>query len=354
MQKHRIKDEIGALEEKLELLRAITSRDETAVVAKDGSPSFTEELAVIDALASLSDLDGVVHQQSLQKSIAASDFLARVMSVLAKEAHEMGYQVAISHFGEGRISLEMVEISMGAIVACLRASLKSYKDMTKAMRIKHRLFSIYSVYLEVRASADSVHFRLVDDGQGYTGSFRSELETEKVFHKIRSHIAKFGGWFSRKSLETIGGTVEFKVPLPQARFESVILQKDGFEVLVPTVCLGEIREKVASSDELATMGATVLEMDAGKGLVPVKEMRTDLPMAVNVGAADFNYWVICDRVQQKQRARRYPVGELVEPDSWFQHFGIFQLGTYAKVLPLLDGEALMKFHNLWGGGRENI
>jgi hypothetical protein len=209
LERQRIKDEIGALEERLELLDLTALANESYPLEGRGKYDFRSDVMLREALESLQRLQTLVQEEKLERSLEAEDFLRRIASLLVREAQTAGFEIAISTFGTGRISMEMAEVSMGAILACLRASLRSFKGMGRALRVKNHLFFTFSVYLEVRATPDEVHFRLLDDGQGYNGSFRTEFETENQFKRFRSHIYRFGGWFRRKSLPGYGGSIEF-------------------------------------------------------------------------------------------------------------------------------------------------
>lgn len=351
MEKQRVREHLGALEEQLELLGSVARRNENFTIGSEQAFSFEQNLVSEVAFERLKDVHQALHEQTLQKSVATQDFLPRVIRLLIQEARAQGYEVAISYYGEGRISLEMVEISMGAIAACFRASLKSYLGMGKAVRMKHRLFPTFSFYLEALATSDEFRFRLIDDGQGYAGSFRTEFETEKQFQKVRSHIAQWGGWFSRNSLKEYGGVIEFKVPFPKGRFDSFILKSGETQILLPSACVVEIRENAPTSSlrEDASVNIATLSATSGLQLLEANTSSEAHPRAVKVGMADFQFWVVCESISEKVKTRKLEGGELLSPDSWFKFFGVFFEGELARTLPLLEGEALMTFFNFWGG-----
>lgn len=345
MERQKIRDQIGTLEEQLELLDVVSLANETFSISETGSYDFREESMVRQSIDSLQQLKDLVQEQNLRKSIAAKDFLKRVTGVLVREAHEAGYELAISTHGSGRISLEMVEVSMGAIVACLRASLKSFKGMGKALRVKHRLFTTFSVYLEVKASPTEIYFRLLDDAQGYSGTFRTEFETENHFRKIRSHIANFGGWFRRKSLAEYGGVIEFKASLPLSRFECVRVRGGTSEFLLPASCVME--------QGVAPPNARVARPEESAGLV-VDAGGSAAAAAVKVAVADFQFWIQCDSIGEAVKARRESAVGFVEEGSWFKNFGVYQEAGQARLLPLMEGEALMNFHLAAWGSNESV
>lgn len=341
MERQRIKDEIGALEERLELLDQAAHSIDPGADPATGTSDLSGRM-IRDALDSLRRLQGLVQEEKFERSIDAEDFLRRVTSVLVREAEASGFELAVATYGTGRISMEMVEVSMGAILACLRASLKSFKGMGRALRVKNHLFYTFSVYLEVRATPDEVHFRLLDDGQGYNGSFRTEFETEHQFRRIRNHISRFGGWFRRKSLPAYGGAIEFKASLPLSRFESLLLKSGSTEILLPHGCVIEVAEnKSVPGDRVA-----FLDESHGLALESPGGMHTT---AVKVAVADFQFWIICESATPVAKTRRISGEGLTDRHAWFQGFGVFHEEAIPKVAPLLEGETLMNFHiDSWG------
>jgi hypothetical protein len=283
-----------------------------------------------------------VQEEKFERSLDAEDFLRRVTSVLVRESQSAGFELAISTFGTGRISMEMVEVSMGAILACLRASLKSFKGMGRALRVRSHLFYTFSIYLEVRATPDEVHFRLLDDGQGYNGSFRTEFETEHQFRRIRNHISRFGGWFRRKSLAGYGGSIEFKAALPLSRFDSLLLKSGNTEVLLPHGCVME----VVKNESLPGARVAFLDDSCGLTLESPAGMNTT---AVKVAVADFQFWIVCESATVVPKTRRLSGEGLIDRSAWFQGFGVFHEQAAPRVAPLLEGEMLMNFHvDSWG------
>lgn len=321
MEKRKIKDQMGELEEQLERLALYSDPTSAPLVQR--------------ASESLRDLQENIRSQAFEKSLSAQDFLQRISGVLIREAQPLGFDLAITTCGTGRISLEMVETAMGAVLACLRAALKSHQGITPSERGAQRLFLTHAFYLEARATSEAVYFRLMDDGPGYAG-LQPAAESQRHFLRLRAHLAKFGGWFRRKSLKA-GGVIEFKVPLSSSRFDCIRLRQGGFTYLVPATCVSERR--LAGGDALA---GAVARMDEVQGLVATEP--TGIACAVKIGVADFEFWLSCDEVGDRVKARRLPAGDLVEPSSWFRAFGIFHEGGRPAALPFLDGETLMEFH----------
>lgn len=341
MPRQELKEQLGALEEQLELLSA---RARSSLHQGQPSSVAGENLyQTIDALQGLHDL---IHDQSLKKSLSAHDFLRRVVSVLVQDANVLGYPIAVSFFGEGKISAEMVEISMGAIVACLKASLRSYRNMPQAVRMQHHLFPTYSVYLEIKADPDGLRFRMLDDAKGYTGGFLAESESEAQFQKLRAQVAKQGGWFSRRSLPKIGGTIEFKIQLPRARFECARLQSGETEILLPSSYISNVCTIEEFSGLVTDDDRLFVKLDSREGMV-LAEDPGEFTTAVKVGIADFQFWVLCQDAAERVASRRYPCHEFVEENSWFCNLGLFPKEGVLKALPLVEGEQLMKLYGGW-------
>jgi hypothetical protein len=340
LERNRIKDQIGTLEEQLELLGSISLRNESYLC---GGPGFTfgEDLLADEALDSLRRLRELVNEQGQQKSVPAHEFLKRVTSVLVREASSAGVDLAIAVHGSGRVSLDMVEVSMGAILTCMRASLKGLAGVKGSHRVGLGLFPTASIYLEVVGGADELRFRIMDDGPGYSGSFGAEFEAEKHFQKLRLHISRFGGWFRRRSLAVYGGVIEFRVPMPASRFECLLLESAGNELLVPASCIAEICQRARPEK---TGHGLVAEIDSMTGLKRRKKKQEKETVSVKIAVADFEFWISCESAVRRAWARRYPADDLVEPEGWLRSFGIFREGAGSKVLPLFEGEALMNFY----------
>ncbi|MGZ3703882.1 MAG: hypothetical protein ACXWSD_19295, partial [Bdellovibrionota bacterium] len=237
-QRQQIRDQLGVLEERLEELGALACANERDSSQSTSGFRFGADLILQDTFESMRDLSQLVHDQQLHKSIPANDFLLRICSLMVQASHEHGVVLSISHHGEGKISLEMAELVMGAIVASFRSCLRSHRGLNRAQRNKSHLFPTGSVYLELKAGAGEVQFRLTDDGQG----FGAATAGDKRFQKLREHIADCGGWFGHKTFLPCGGMIEFKVPLAQNRTECHVLRQGEFELLVPSSCVLDISQ----------------------------------------------------------------------------------------------------------------
>jgi len=345
-QRQQIKEQLGVLEERLEQLGALICANEQQSIRAPAQILFGSDILLQEALDSMRSLGQLVHDQQLFKSVSANDFLPRIISLLVQDAANQGCEVAISHFGEGKISMEMAELVMGAIVAGFRACLRSHKGFNRAERVRHHLFPIGSIYVEVRSTPSEILFRLVDDGKGFHGSGEEfSISTEKQFDKLREHIARCGGWFSRSSYGDFGGAIEFKVPLAHSRIESLILSVGRLEVLIPSSCVAEIIERGSSTAKPA-QGARIFRLCEDHG---VEAGDADAGVLLRVGVADFQFWLACDALKGKALVRRAPAGNLVDATSWLQNFGLFHEDDAGRALPLLEGTTLIRFYKEFTG-----
>lgn len=342
--RQQIREQLGVLEEKLEELGALAGANERMSLHSPDPVGFGTEVLFQEALDSLKALGQLVHEQQLTKSVAATDFLQKIISLLVQDAAAQGCELAVSHYGEGKISMEMAELVMGAIVAGFRASLRSQKALGRAERAELNLFPVGSIYVEVRASASEIQFRLIDDGAGFPAADGLTAGVEKQFDKLREHVARSGGWFGRSSLGEVGGAIEFKVPLAHNRQEALVLREGDFEVLLPAAC---VAEAVEHGQGRVPEGALVLRPNAAAGLEPCPPEGN---VFLRVGVADLQFWITCESLQGKVLARRSPAGEFTAPDSWLQCFGLFHDKGAARALPLLEGTILIRFHRENSGG----
>ena len=341
--RQQIRDQLGALEERLEELGAFASANERESLRSSEPFRFGSELLLQDALDSMRDLSQLVYDQQLLKSIPANDFLLRICGLMVQDAHSHGVDLAISHHGEGKISMEIAELVMGAIVATFRSSLKSHRGLTRDQRLKNHLFQTGSVYLEVRANTSEVQFRLADDGHGFSPSAGGKAGGDVRFAKLRDHIAQCGGWFGHKSFAPCGGLIEFKVPLTHNRTESLVLRQGEFEVLLPSSCALEVRQN--SGAARPPENTPLFRIHETEGLIAGDESS---PVLLRIGVADLQFWVGCESVSGAVKVRRAPAGEFVEEGCWLRTLGLFHEDGVGRALPLLDGAALVHFHTALG------
>jgi hypothetical protein len=343
-QRQQIKDQMGVLEEQIELLGSVASLNEQGALATPQTFTFGSEVVLQQALGTLHSLFHLAQEQQNLKSVPAADFLAKIISILVQDAAAQGFDIAVTQYGTGKISMEMAELVLGAIIAGIRASLKSFRGTTRADRLQHFLFPTFSFYLEVKATPEEIQFRLVDDGPGYVGQLDAELASEKQFQKLRQHIARSGGWFSRTVLQPVGGLIEFKVPLPRSRFETLQLRNEDCDLLLPSSCVVDIIEGADASR--LPKKVLLTSFDGANGLRPTDKVASVL---IRIGVADVQFWITCDSIVSRPRSRRVPGTDLVSEDSWFTYFGLFHEGCVPRILPLLEGDALIRFHTSTGG-----
>jgi hypothetical protein len=336
-QRQQIRDQLGVLEERLEELGALARVGERGSEGQQ-SYRFGAELLLNDALESMRDLSRLVNDQQQQKSVSAHDFLLRICALMVLSAQAHGVDIAVSHHGEGRISLEMAELVMGAIVAAFRSSLAGHRNITAAQRLKSHLFRTGSVYLEVKATPGELQFRLLDDGQGLAA------REQASFSRLREHVAECGGWFAHKGFEPCGGLIEFKVPITQNRVEAVVLRQGDFEALLPSSFVLEISR--AAGEHPVSSGVAVYEVHGTDGLV---SGNSNSAVLVRVGVADMQFWIGCDAAIGPVKVRRFPAADFFEEGCWIRSLGVFQEEGAGRALPMLDGAALVQFQTILGG-----
>ena len=336
-QRQQIRDQLGVLEERIEELGALARAGERGTSGSDAY-RFGAEILFQDALASMRDLSRLVNEQQLQKSVSAQDFILRICALLVQAAQAHGVDLAISHHGEGRISLEMAEMVMGAIVAAFRSSLAGQRNFGSALRLERHLFRTGSVYLEVKASSGELQFRLLDDGQDLG------VEKKGAFLRLREHVAQCGGWFAHKSFQPCGGLIEFKIPIMQNRDDCLLLRRDSMEVLLPSACVLEVSR--APKDHPVAPGVAVYRLDELDGL---GLGSTTSPVLIRVGVADVQFWIGCDAISAPLKTRKLPATDFFQEGSWIHALGVFQHEGSGRALPMFDGGALAHFHSILGG-----
>jgi hypothetical protein len=336
-QRQQIRDQLGVLEERLEELGALARAGERGSEGQQGY-RFGAELLLNDALESMRDLSLLVNDQQQQKSVSAQDFLLRICALMVQSAQAHGVDIAVSHHGDGRISLEMAELVMGAIIAAFRSSLAGYRNFTPAERVKSHLFRTASVYLEVKATPGELQFRLLDDGQGLAA------REQASFRRLREHVAECGGWFAHKNFEPCGGLIEFKIPIAQNRVEAIVLRQGEFEMLLPSSCVLEMSR--ASGQHPVAAGVATYEVHGTDGLV---KGSSGSPVLVRVGVADMQFWIGCDEATGPVKVRRSPAADFFEEGCWIRTLGVFQHQGAGRALPMLDGAALVQFQTILGG-----
>jgi hypothetical protein len=336
-QRQQIRDQLGVLEERLEELGALARAGERGSGGSDVH-RFGSELLFQDALETMRELSRLVNEQQLHKTVSAHDFLIRICALIVQSAQANGVDIAISHHSEGRISLEMAELVMGAIIAAFRSSLAAQKNFGQDLRLKHHLFRTGSVYLEVNATESELQFRLLDDGQGINAP------AQNSFRRLRERVAQSGGWFGYKSFEPCGELIEFKIPLAQNRVDSLVLRQGKFEALLATSSVLEVSR--VQSEHAVSPGTPVYRLHETKGLVAGDPLS---PVLVRVAVADIQFWIGCEAVGSPVKARRIPGQDFFEEGCWIRALGMFQENGAGRALPMLDGAALVQFQSNLGG-----
>ncbi len=322
-----IRDQFGLLEEQLEELHA---------VALDRATN--PDTLIQDALVSLRELSRLVHDQQHLKSVPSSEFLLRICTLLVQEAAANGTEVSVSHFSEGRISMEVAELILSSIVSAFRTSLKGLSSNSRAERLERHLFPTGSIYLEMRTGQTEIQFRLVDDGVGHSHSL-SKLGS---FAKLREHIAKCGGWFGSRDLSPYGGMIEFKIPLVRNRVEAVILRNGDFEVLVPSTCIAES----LPAGQNPPPGSTVFNLNEAEGLIAAADGSS---IHIRIGIADQEFWIGCESIGGPVKTRKLPCAAFVEEGCWMRSMGVFSTNGFMRALPILDGPAMLRGRDSEGG-----
>ncbi len=345
--RQQIREQLAFLEEKLEELGRIAGANERQSLRCPEPLEFGSEVLFKDAIESLKSLGNLVHEQQLTKSVSASDFVQKILALLIQDASAQGCEIAVSHYGEGKISMEMAELVMGAIVAGFRASLRSQKSLSRQERARLNLFSPGSIYVEVQASPSEIQFRLTDDGAGYLPGEENAFPTgtDRQVDKLRDHIARCGGWFGRSSFPDFGGVIEFKVPLAHNRLDGLLVKDGEFEVLIPTTCVAERLER---GQGRPPAGALVLRLSEGHGMVPGS---CEDCVLLRIGVADVQFWIACESLGGKVLARKAQAEGFTAPDSWLQAFALFHSEGESRILPLFEGTALVRFYRENSGGQ---
>lgn len=344
MQREQIREQFSLLEEQLERLLSLSAP--SLAKSREHELDVGEEDLLLGRVKKIfDDLHGLVREETLkQKSLSAHDFTQKLIRMLILEANQKKFKIAVAYHCSGRISMEMVEVSMAAILSSFKASLRSYSGHTQEKRTKLNLSETYSFYLELHGHSDEFHFRMTDDGAGFDQNHSHSVEIEANFSKVRASLAKCGGWFNRKSFVGYGGQIEFKVPLPRTRQEVSILKRDGFELLIPCFFVVESTNDLSKipQDGISHIGI----LDPDHGILPYQGSLQGLnSMAVRVGVADFEAWIICDYVSERLKSRKYDAREFLESGSWLSYLGLCVRNGMSLSLPLLDGDALMQFYS---------
>lgn len=341
MQKEKIREQLSVLEERLEQLEGFFLSPENY------SPEKISQFK--NAKNTFSELQGLVQDEALrQRSIPTEQFVRKILPFLIHEANGKGYEINVGYYAEGKISMEMVEISMNAILTCIKSSLKCYQGMSRAHRIQKRLFQPFSFFLDVRADISEIKFSLIDDSFGYKSSFNTGIESEKLFKSMRTHMASHDGWFGNQSFQRYGGVIQFRIPQQRTRFDCILLQGIDCEVLLPSSCVIEQIPAKNLDSKNTNLKVFLLQENGGLDLKESIGPEFQSYTAIKIGVADFQFWILCKKILQTVRARRLAGSDFLDPSAWFRDFGVFLQDSSEVLIPLVDGSVLMDFYQKWG------
>ncbi len=358
MRGNLISDDFGKLEERLERLEALANTNDQAIASGTGIYDHTYTEVLRDVRNELSELQEKVFERVLSsKSIEAKEFLTRIVKHLVDESRDLGLDVAISLHGTGRVPMHLIELALSSILACVKVSVESFRKQSGVDRIMKHLFPTCSFQMEIKASSTEIHFRILHDGDGFSqDAIGTWAETVRA---IRENVAKTGGWFSFHRFESYGGRVEFKIPVTKTRFPGYVVRTGSFETVVPASCVTDALQEISAERISVKDGeyfydnnAVVGYLSASDGLERLTKenvSRVEGAKGIMLGAADFQFLILCDDFQMLEKVRSVEDRDMLEKDSWFHSFGVFHEGSASRVVPLMDGETLVRFHKLYGG-----
>ena len=356
MRGNLISEDFGKLEERLEQLQTLASMNDQAVIsAGNYNHTYTEVLREIRG--EVAELQEKVFERVLNsKSIDARDFLNKIVKHLIDESRDLGLDIAISVHGKGRVPMHLIEIALSSILACVKLSVESFRKQSGVDRIIKNLFPTCSFQLEIAASTSEMHFKILHDGEAFSSDAVGAW-TETV-RAIRENVARAGGWFSFHGLDSYGGRVEFKIPVARTRHSGFILRSGSFEMIVPSSCVAETFQELEAAKIIDGNGmfyygerAIVCFLTADQGVEPIDKLsisRLEGAKAVLLGAADFQFMVLCDDFQVINKVRAVDDRDLLDSGAWFRKFGVFQEGATSRLLPMMDGGVLVNFHKQIG------
>jgi hypothetical protein len=347
LDRQRIADQIGALEEQLELLQRLAARNCLTSIQKNPSFDFAESTEMQLARGALESLQAELGRQREEKSVPARKFLKRISSVLVQECAALDRNISISVSGTGTISMDMAELAMNAILHTLKAAIGSAFDLSSSERSQRHLFQTMAFSLQVKAEPENIHFVLTDDGQGHQAGGIKSFEQEKQFQKIRSHLALCGGWFRRKNLQPYGGMIEFKLPFLTGRFQGAKISSNGVEAVIPGFCISDFWK--AEDLLLHPWNGPIACLDEEKGLSVCGPEARPGDVFLKLAIADFECLLKCRVLDNSLRLRKLSGADFFTPDSSFKALGIYNEGESAVVLPMIEGETLFHFYLMnWG------
>lgn len=341
MNKNPITDGFGRIEEGLDRLEHIAQMNGVAELERESSFEHSWTVLLRELKDQLTGLEDVVLERVVRnKSVSATDLLQKVVRRAIREFDAFEMSVAFVIAGEGRVSMELVELSMSSLLACLKVAVASFQEQSSVKRMMKNLFPTCSLQMELHATGSEIKFVLLTDGDpfkfGKTGSGAAAVRS------VRENVARHGGWFSFSPLSRYGGKIEFRIPVSKSRRPAVVLRTGSTEALMPSVCVSEEISDVEAS--LAARDLPWYRLSPESGLVPIPPAeRHDLSgsRGVVAGVADFQLLILADEICHVEQMREINDPDLLESESWFSSFGTFQQGNQMKVGPLVDGHVLI-------------
>ena len=147
-----------------------------------------------------------------------------------------------------------------------------------------------------------------------------------------------GGWFGKQMFSPSGGVIEFKTPLTPNRVDGVILERKGFELIVPSSCVLEVFRAHPHPEK--PQNACLFAPDAAEGL---STADFDPAILLRVGIADLQLWIGCDSISEPMKCRISSAQPFVNEGAWLRKLGMFHRGGATRALPFLDGGTLAFF-----------
>ncbi|NUM88972.1 MAG: hypothetical protein HUU37_07195, partial [Bdellovibrionales bacterium] len=291
MDRNPITAGFGRIEEGLERLESLASQDQ------GGDHAWTSLLR--DLKSQISGLEDVVQDRVVRnKSVPASDLLQKVVKIAIRESESLEMAPAFVLHGEGRVSMELVELSMNSLVACLNVAVASFKGQSGVLRMMNNLFPVCTFQMELRADGSEIQFVLLTDGDA--ASFGKSAGGDAAVRAVRESVARHGGWFSFRPLQTYGGRIEFRIPVPRARRPALVLKSGSMEVLLPAVCVAEELSDVTQ----ARSDLPWFRVTGEEGFVPLKA-RAEVRgcKGVVAGVADFQMLIVADEISRVEQMR---------------------------------------------------
>ena len=346
MEKEFLKREFGFLEEQLERITYLVESNQFSSLEKTKEHSLEILDLLVSTDASIKELGRVVREEALKnKSVNSEEFLAKIVRFLIQEATKEGLSVSVVQSARGKVSIESVENSMHAIVACIREWIGKAKNVSKSDRLGAGLYETFTVNLKVEATVHELFFKFVDDCSALCTSENAEYEVRQQVETIRSTVAKSNGWCQSRIEGECGHCREIKIPVASARVAAWRIRFGAQEVLCPVSCIKEF-DLLETAPELKQ--GCLATLDRKNGLRMVGKIEAGSPR-LKVGIADHEIYIVFEGKPTEVLCRHVPVKSFFLEDFWVRELGIFPSEKNMEVLPLLSGD----FLNDYCSTREN-